>query len=541
MSLLLLPAPTSMAGTRRVGLRPAAPPQARRPLPAPLLPLLAALCAPRGCAAQAAPLPAELSDPTLCLASGLPADLSPFLQRLDLGASPYGKASDAPLFMPLYSSHALGGALAAPDASVLTAAVFLHGLSAAANSYFCTGFAASRGRGALVVAPWHGNEQVTGAYWARNASDADAAAWSAYWTTSRWLTGGNISPGTTNAAQFTTSFDIIDALVGNITRSGLFPSLRQVSIIGFSAGSQFTSRWAFGSRVGDAADLAPSNGVPVRLFISDPGTYLFLDSTRPAAACRPLVDTGVGAPPCANFSAPAPSEVAACNTTWDEYKFGIAPGNFGALNEYMAVYDSNATARAEALARFARKDARFILGAADACNCNAQGYANAAYCFPREGGAPLNCTPDAFGGAGCCDTWPDATTSNAMDAGCEAMVQGSNRLQRGLLYVQHLNRVFPARAAGPYVALTVAGMGHNNSGLYAFPGFVDLAFAGGGSGGGGGGNSASAAALDSVVIGGVGGAVGAAALATALGIAVLRRRAAAGAAAEEAGVRLLAK
>ena len=121
------------------------------------------------------------------------------------------------------------------------------------------------------------------------------------------------------------------------------------------------------------------------------------------------------------------------------------------------------------------------------------------------------------------------------------MLLRRRRLQRGLLYVQHLNRVFPARAAGPYVALTVAGMGHNNSGLYAFEGFVDLAFAGGGSGGGGGANSAAAAALDSAVIGGVGGAVGAAALATALGIAVLRRRAAAGAAAEEAGVRLLAK
>ena len=487
-------------------------------------PLLLLLLLAAHAAAQPAPLPAELSDPTLCEASGFPdGDVSAFVQRLDLGASPYGKTSSAPLFMPLYSSHALGGAGAAPDVGVTTAAIFLHGLSAAANSYFCTGFASARGRGALVLAPWHGDTQVNSSYWARPGEAppaGDEEAWSAYWTTSRWMTGGNISPGETSAAQYTTSFDIIDGLIRNVTTSGLFPNLQLVSVIGFSAGSQFTSRWAFGSPVG-AADAAvraeTSGGLPVRLFISDPGTFLYLDDTRPAPSCRPLRDTGPGAAPCASFVRPADAEIADCADTWNAYKFGI-DGGFSYLDAYMAVYDTNATAKALALARLGTKDIRLIFGDADTCNCNFPGYANGAYCFPTP---ELSCLPDANGGAGCCDTWPDATTSNAMDAGCEAMVQGSNRLQRGQLYVQHLNNIFPARALGPFVAETVAGMGHNNSGLYAYQGFINAAYwsgAGGSSGNAAAGNAAAAGAVYSVE----GAAVGAAVVATAAAAARLR-------------------
>ena len=140
----------------------------------------------------------------------------------------------------------------------------------------------------------------------------------------------------------------------------------------------------------------------------------------------------------------------------------------------MSPFDTDTVLKTAALDRFARKDIQLISGAADACNCNTDGYENSAYCYPTPA---LACKPDAFGGDGCCDTWPDATTSNALDTSCEAMVQGSNRLQRGLLYAQHLNRVFPRRDLGPYVAQTVPAMGHNNSALYAYKGFIATAFA----------------------------------------------------------------
>lgn len=434
--------------------------------------LINTLCALSVMSASTQYVPAELADMTLCTQSGLGSsfsDLRPYMQRLDL-TSPYGKSTSAPLFMPLFSSHNLS--LTQVDPSVTTLAIYLHGLSATAQSYFCTGVAASRGRHTLVVSPWHGNEQQNSSYWCSGfgSGACDAGSFSAYWTSSRWLTGGNISPGLTGAAQYTTSFDIMDALIANLTASLLFPNLRQVSLLGFSAGSQFFSRYAWGSPVGAIASA--SNGVPVRYIISDPGTYLYLSPERPGSDCRPLYNTGVS-PVCLNWTTPSPSELVDC-PDYNQYKFGISPGLFANLNAYMAPYDIDATLRDAATARFGKKSIYFILGEEDACNCNFAGFANSQYCFPQ--GKSLDCLPNENGGTGCCDTWPDATTSNAMDTGCEAMLQGSQRLQRGLLYVQHLNRVFLARAMGPFPHFTVKGMGHNNSAEYASAPFMELAF-----------------------------------------------------------------
>lgn len=146
----------------------------------------------------------------------------------------------------------------------------------------------------------------------------------------------------------------------------------------------------------------------------------------------------------------------------------------GGANTYNAPLDANATLKAEAKARFGEKlragVLHFIMGEADACNCQTPGYANGAYCYPLDGS--LSCPPDGAGGAGCCDTWPDATNHNAMDSTCDGMVQGSNRLQRGLLYVKHLERVFGFAVP----IFTVPGMGHNNSDLYASPYFLEAAY-----------------------------------------------------------------
>ena len=97
---------------------------------------------------------------------------------------------------------------------------------------------------------------------------------------------------------------------------------------------------------------------------------------------------------------------------------------------------------ARAVARFSSKDVVFILGDADSCNCNTPDYvnptANVANCYPDGGTLP--CVPSDYGGIGCCDTYPDAVSSNALDVTCQAMVQGSNRIQRGLNYIAYVSR-----------------------------------------------------------------------------------------------------
>jgi hypothetical protein len=83
-----------------------------------------------------------------------------------------------------------------------------------------------------------------------------------------------------------------------------------------------------------------------------------------------------------------------------------------------------------------------LLGNADAYYC-AAGFENPKeVCFPQTlTGVPV-CS-NSVAGSRCCDTFPDGT-DNAHAVGCAAALQGSNRLQRGLLYAAHLRDVFGA-------------------------------------------------------------------------------------------------
>ena len=105
-------------------------------------------------------LPAELNNTAMCDLLGFnqsSTNLAAYMRRLDLPTPSFNNnaTTTGPVFWPLYSTHDLakGG-----DATVTTLAIFVHGLSATANIYFCTGAAASKGRNALVIAPWMGDE-----------------------------------------------------------------------------------------------------------------------------------------------------------------------------------------------------------------------------------------------------------------------------------------------------------------------------------------------------------------------------------------------
>jgi hypothetical protein len=253
--------------------------------------------------------------------------------------------------------------------------------------------AAGRAGGStLVVAPWFGNEQVYDSAWGAGGDDS---AISAYWTTSRWMGGGNISPGASKAAQFTTAFDCLDALVTRLSSRQLFPNLQIVTLVGFSAGAQLSSRYAFATPLGAPRDV---DGLPrLRFLVSDPGSYLYLDDRRPSAACRAPRDTGPGAT-CADFEVPpeAPGECPA----YDDYKYGLAQGSLSNLNLYLAPMDTNATLKKAAVERFGGKDVVYIFGTRDVCNCNLAIFENdATACFPAGGS---KCAPTLF--AGCCDT-----------------------------------------------------------------------------------------------------------------------------------------
>lgn len=292
---------------------------------------------------------------------------------------------------------------------------------------------------------------------------------SAFWDSSRWLEGGDNSP---QPERFTTSFDVIDAVVAMLRAqqsSGWLPNLDQISIAGFSAGAQLVSRWAA---------FSPVPGV--RTIAGDGSSYMYLDERRPTAACNALTNTGA-AHTCATFAPPVSAAAAAC-PSFDLYKFGI--GNLTQAAEGN-MYIGQIKSAKEVVQRFLAKDVRFIFGTQDVCNCNSPGFTNnKSLCYPRG----TTCSPDGSGGqvagVNCCDTWPDTGSDNALATYCEAMLMGTNRLQRGLNYVDYLRKVATEHInirdgkliADPWPMHALFDGGHDNKAFYSSPAFRSWVF-----------------------------------------------------------------
>ena len=121
------------------------------------------------------------------------------------------------VFLPVFASLPLQSSGKAIDraraAKITRAVVWLHGLAGDANTYFCDGVShvaeaggTTLSESTLSIAPWFGKTQVSGGVdgrWVsrsggveRRGEEREGAGGSvsAYWSTSRWLEGGNNSP-----------------------------------------------------------------------------------------------------------------------------------------------------------------------------------------------------------------------------------------------------------------------------------------------------------------------------------------------------------
>ena len=126
------------------------------------------------------------------------------------------------VFLPVFASLPLQSSGKAIDraraAKITRAVVWLHGLAGDANTYFCDGVShvaeaggTTLSESTLSIAPWFGKTQVSGGVDGRWVSQSGGeerggeerggeerggagGSVSAYWSTSRWLEGGNNSP-----------------------------------------------------------------------------------------------------------------------------------------------------------------------------------------------------------------------------------------------------------------------------------------------------------------------------------------------------------
>jgi hypothetical protein len=257
------------------------------------------------------------------------------------------------------------------------------------------------------------------------------------WKTSSWLQGGNSYPSASNGKS---SFTLVDALVKAVRASKAFPNLQQVTLAGYSAGCQLVSRWSFFSSV----------AMDTNAIVGDCGTYLYFDEMRPHSSCTSLSNTGVQHD-CNAFGVP--------NTDcpgYHEYKFGLDLSTT-ASNNYVAPFASDPSLLEEALTNFSYKNIRFLHGENDVCLCTFPGMDNDAVCFPQG----VQCAPTEYDG--CCDTYPDAADRNACQSGCEAMLTGSNRLQRGINYARYLEQFYSKRGVNYQAQISFFDGLHDNT------------------------------------------------------------------------------
>mmetsp|Transcript_3353 Transcript_3353/g.7076 ORF Transcript_3353/g.7076 Transcript_3353/m.7076 type:complete len:439 (-) Transcript_3353:56-1372(-) len=370
--------------------------------------------------------PEELSDDTSCVENGIEA----VDYRYALAMSPCGlcEESDVEVFHPLFASKYLDSE--DPEENITLATVFIHGLAGDANTYFCDAMASAPSN-VLVVAPWFGDDQASGADWEEKG---DSSTLSTYWNTQGWVSGGDASP---SPSRFTTSFDVLDTIIRKLASAkatGRFPNLERVTVTGFSAGAQLASRWSVFSALGNGGEELE---IGVRTVVADGSSYLYFDETRPSSTCLDLFDTGVEHV-CDEFSLPEDADTCMGYNSW---KFGVNFTDLGSSYMYLDPFAADSTLVDEAITLYLNNsdNIKFIFGNEDVCNCNTEGYTNtnSEVCYPSG----TICSPNDFGGEldgiQCCDTYPDTGSSNALATGCESMMQGTNRLQRGLNYMSY--------------------------------------------------------------------------------------------------------
>lgn len=284
----------------------------------------------------------------------------------------------------------------------------MHGHPRDANRSFDAALQALRGSGhemgTLVVAPLF---QVPADKAGRCRAPGAPAAQpgDALWTCSSWLAGGDSA-----GARPISSFAALDALLEALAQR--WPSLREATLAGFSAGAQMLQH-----RIGFAAD-APA-GWRVHYVIADPGTWLYFDPARLAPVASSgttsdwdgcLAPDGTGLNADCRWQAVPDAELAAC-PGYDDWKYGT--------QQLPAALGRSA---ADARARYAAADIHRLEGALDS-------------------------------GTG------RGTAARVLDQSCAARLQGPYRLQRGLAYAAYEQQVL--RPTGARSFAVVPGCAHD--------------------------------------------------------------------------------
>jgi len=150
--------------------------------------------------------------------------------------------------------------------------VMVHGASRDADNYFRTSLAAAFLASALedtiVISPRFASNN--------GQSCKDKLADNEL----NWTCNGNSwrAGGPASNEKGLASYDFMDDILKQLANKQMFPNLKEIVVAGHSAGGQFVTRYEMANMVHDKL------GVPVTYVVSNPSSYAYLDSSRPATA-----------------------------------------------------------------------------------------------------------------------------------------------------------------------------------------------------------------------------------------------------------------
>lgn len=293
---------------------------------------------------------------------------------------------------------------------VQRAVIMLHGLGRDAWSYFdqthtallnatsrrerATRKARLRWDEVVIMAPIFLNEQDPGSY--PVDENKQPSSNTLVWRGSNWAHGGDsIYPATimdSNNTAFeppgVSSFEALDAAVAWFSNKSLFPNVNTIIVAGHSLGAQMVQRYALIGAV-------PSGTVPVHFVVANPGSYAYLTDWRPRSYSK-------------------------CNTTFNNWKFGLNAYSQSYLSDFIADSLDSTNDVESVVQRYRRRVVSYLFGLEDH-------------------------------GKG--------------DTRCEALAQGTTHLGRGRNFVKHLTEMqggFPTAHSVNYIE----GVSHDGLGMF---------------------------------------------------------------------------
>jgi hypothetical protein len=208
---------------------------------------------------------------------------------------------------------------------------------------------------------------------------------------------GGLSRNTSVRISF---FTAIDRLLAHLVRSGNFPGLRRIVVVGHSAGGQFVNRYAASSEL-------QCLGISFRYVVLNPSHYVYFSDER----WIPGTSHDFEVP-----STTTQNGITECRTDQDEFD-GYNEYPYG-LDDLWGYHDRHGVTPAMMSARYRHRDVVHLVGENDN-------------------------DPS--------DPW--------LAKSCMAMLQGQHRRERGEVYSAHLAEVFGALANHHFDI--VPGAGHN--------------------------------------------------------------------------------